>query len=253
MDKNLCDMIFKRKSFHLFRNTLKISEDELDIIKNKVEELAPLDPNIKTAIRIVAKSDGVGRMGSEYSILFYSEEKDSFLKNIGYLGEQLDLFLASMDIGSLWLGMGKPDMESYEGLKFVIMISIAKMPEDTFRKDMFKSKRKPPDKIWDGEDYGIANIARFAPSACNTQPWLVEREGNLLKVYRHKPPKFGLMPVSKFSYYNRIDVGIFMAFLELCLEKENIKFVRTLHFDDGNKDAELTLNAEYIIKENHEG
>lgn len=43
----------------------------------------------------------------------------------------------------MWFGIGKPDEKKEDGLKFVIMIAIAKMPENTFRKDMFKAKRKP--------------------------------------------------------------------------------------------------------------
>ena len=40
MDNNLYDMIFKRKSFHLFRNirNQKISEDELKEIENKLSD-----------------------------------------------------------------------------------------------------------------------------------------------------------------------------------------------------------------------
>lgn len=55
------------------------------------------------------------------------------------------------------------------------MIAIAKIDsEDKFRKAMFKSKRKKVKEIWSGEYYlDIANIVRFAPSSCNTQPWKV--------------------------------------------------------------------------------
>ena len=42
---------------------------------------------------------------------------------------------------------------------------------------MFKSKRKHLNEIWNGEYYqDIGNIVRFAPSACNTQPWKVTAE-----------------------------------------------------------------------------
>ena len=33
------------------------------------------------------------------------------------------------------------------------MIAIAKVADDKFRKDMFKSKRKPIDEIWNGEHH----------------------------------------------------------------------------------------------------
>ena len=39
--------------------------------------------------------------------LLYSEKKDNYLQNIGYIGEQLDLYLVSKNIGTLWFGIGK--------------------------------------------------------------------------------------------------------------------------------------------------
>ena len=49
------EMIFKRKSFHIFRNVgnESISIDELGDIQNAYSEFTPLNPEIKTAIRIV--------------------------------------------------------------------------------------------------------------------------------------------------------------------------------------------------------
>ena len=137
------------------------------------------------------------KRGGQYCILFYSEVKDEYLRNIGYIGEQIDLYLASQNIGALWFGIGKPKDMQKNSLGFVIMISIAKMPEDKFRKDMFKSKRKPLSEIWIGKSLGVAEIVRFTPSACNTQPWIVENTGNDLMVYRYKKPgKRGIMPAT---------------------------------------------------------
>ena len=115
-------------------------------------------------------------------------KKDNYLQSIGYLGEQLDLYLVSKNIGTLWFGIGKVEENKLDGLDFVIMIAIAKVDnEDKFRKDMFKSKRKELSEIWKGDSYlDIANIVRFAPSACSTQPWKVESLDNELKVYRYR-------------------------------------------------------------------
>ena len=138
MDNNLYEMIFKRKSFHLFRNigNQKISEAELKDIENKFNDLKPLVDDIKVKIKIVKDSTTCKR-GQEYCILFYSEKKDNYLQNIGYLGEQLDLYLVSKNIGTLWFGIGKVDEKELDGLSFVIMIAIAKIDSaDKFRKDM---------------------------------------------------------------------------------------------------------------------
>lgn len=250
MDKNLYTDIFKRKSFHLFRNvgTDKIEENELEDIKCAFNGFDRLYPDIKTAIRILPADEVGFKRGAEYCVLIYSEKKDNYLMNVGYLGEQLDLYLVHHDIGTLWFGIGKPDTDSYEGLDFVIMIAIHKIKEQTlFRKDMYKSKRKVLEEIWQGDTLGIGEIVRFSPSACNSQPWFVKNENGVLDIYRYKKPgKRGIMPANAVTYYNRIDIGIFLCVLELCLEHNNCKFERTLFLDSG-LDNEYTKSAEYII------
>lgn len=248
MDEQLYQMIFKRKSFHIFKNTLIISEEELAQIETAFLECKPLIPEIKVGMKIVPAAATTCKRGQEYCILLYSEKKEGYLPNIGYLGQQLDLILASMNIGALWFGIGKTDVRCDGELDFVIMIAIAKMEETKFRKNMFKSKRKPMEEIWFGEYYlEAANIARFAPSACNTQPWIVESNEQELRVFRYKKPgKRGIMPADKVSFYNRIDIGIFLLILEVSLKHEGIVFERIL-FED-KKEEEKNLVAIYAIK-----
>ena len=243
------NMIFKRKSFHFFRETETISELELNKINEILKELKPLYNEIKTEIRIIPADSQRNKRGEEYQILFYSENKDNYLQNIGYIGEQLDLFLVSLNIGTLWYGIGKPDLQTYNNLEYVIMILISKMPNDKFRKDMFKSKRKPLDEIWFGEYHkNIGEIVRFTPSACNTQPWKIFADEKTLTIYRYKKPgKRGIMPINKVIYYNKIDIGIFLFILETCLEYNNISFKKELFIDISNDDIEETLFAKYNI------
>ena len=218
-------------------------------IEKYFDKLVPLDPNIKVKMKIVKDSTTCKR-GQEYCILFYSEKKDNYLQNIGYLGEQLDLYLVSKNIGTLWFGIGKVKEKELNGLSFVIMIAIAKVDSsDKFRKDMYKSKRKELEEMWKGGCYlDIANIVRFAPSACNTQPWIVDSSKDKLDVYRYKKSgKFGIMPRDMIVYYNQIDIGIFLCFLELCLNKKNISFDRTL-FVESDVLKEKNKIATYVLK-----
>jgi len=249
MDADLYQMIFKRKSFHLFRNIGKehITENEIKEIENVFATLKPLEDDIKVKIKI--SKDTTCRRGQEYCILFYSEKKENYLQNVGYLGEQLDLYLVSKNIGTLWFGIGKPTEKELDGLDFVIMMAIAKIDDESkFRKDMFKSKRKEVSEIWDGDYYlDIANIVRFAPSACNSQPWKVEAKEKELKVYRYrKQGKRGIMPKDMVMYYNQIDIGIFACFLELCLEHNNIAFERKV-FKEQDHEGEYNLLATYNL------
>ena len=245
-------MIFKRKSFHTYANrvfntgNLKISNDELDLIKQTYYSLDSLYKDIKTEIVIKKEKESKCQRGNEYTIYFYSEEKDNYLSNIGYLGEQLDLFLSSKNIGTLWYGLGK-EKDEYNGLTFVIMMGIKKVEPSSFRKDMYKSKRKSLDEIWDNDFYKeIGDIVRFAPSACNSQPWLVKGDEKHIDVYRYRyPGRISIMSKENAFYFNRIDIGIFICFLELCLKHNDINFKRILHTD--NIDEEYILFAEYEL------
>lgn len=238
--------IFKRKSFHIFRATETITDKERKELEEFIKTVKPLNENINTEICIVPESETTCKRGGQYCILFYSEMKNEYLQNIGYIGEQIDLYLASQNIGALWFGIGRPQNTQTNGLDFMIMISIAKMPENKFRKDMFKSKRKPLEEIWIGNTMNVAEIVRFSPSACNTQPWFVENNDNELKIYRFKKPgKRGIMPADKVSYYNKIDMGIFLFMLETCLKHENYTYERILFADTTDDSVEKTLIARY--------
>ena len=240
--------IFKRKSFHFFIGGEKTTKEDVEAIDSFIKNVVPLYPDIKTEILVVKESETTCHRGADYCILFYSEQKGDYLRNIGYIGEQIDLYLSSINIGALWFGIGKPKIKRNNDLEYVIMIAIKRMPEGSFRKDMFKSKRKPIEEIWSGEQLDTSNIVRFTPSACNTQPWFVENKDNTLSVYRYKKPgKRGIMPIEKVMYYNRIDIGIFLFILETCLNKEGINFQRELFFDASDSEVEKTLSANYKI------
>ena len=55
------------------------------------------------------------------------------------------------------------------------------------------------------------------------------------------------MPVDKVSFYNRIDIGIFIFFMDICLEHNGVGFEKTLYLDVGDDDKELVLNAKYRL------
>ena len=54
------------------------------------------------------------------------------------------------------------------------------------------------------------------------------------------------MPKDMVIYYNQIDIGIFLCFLELCLENENIPYDKELYVEENHED-ENNLTAIYKI------
>ena len=55
------------------------------------------------------------------------------------------------------------------------------------------------------------------------------------------------MPKDRVIYYNQIDIGIFLCFLELCFEHNNIKYTKKL-FVEETQEKENNLTAIYKIK-----
>lgn len=255
MDPTYYDMIFKRKSFHRYGEPdgKKITPEELDDISRMWYEFKPLFDGIKTKIKIVPGEQTSCNRGEEYCILIYSEKKPGYLQNIGYIGEQLDLCLTARGIGPLWFGVGRTKERRYEGLEYVIMMAIRKIDDDSkFRTpgDLSTFKRVPAEEFWEGDVIdGITDVVRLTPTACNIQPWkVVNKGGGTLDVYRYRRPgKHGIIPPFRLAYFGSIDIGIFMLFLDLCLEHKGIDFERELTPDNGNF-KQLNLNAVYRLK-----
>lgn len=70
------EMIFKRKSFHIFRDTQTITPLEIKELEAAYQTFTPLIKDIKTDIQIVPAEKTTCKRGEEFCILLYSEKKD---------------------------------------------------------------------------------------------------------------------------------------------------------------------------------
>jgi len=223
----LYDVIFKRKSIRKFDETLLLTEEELAEIEQQTEKIIPLVENIKVKIERTKRTNTTAKYG-EYCLLLYSEKNPFYLLNAGYLLEQMDLFLSAKEIGVCWYGMAKTKVKQVDGLEYVIMLAFGKSHPEDFRKNGLGFNRKSKEEIWKGEfDADVIEAVRLAPSACNTQSWRFESDSKSIHVFRTKKIK-SLIPAVFLSYYNRIDLGIALCFLELALTKKGFSFDRTL-------------------------
>lgn len=234
------DMIFKRKSVRRYDAKRPLAAAELAEIETQLACLEPLDRNIPVRFRIVKRGE-TSCLWGEYCLLIYSEERENYLANAGYLLEQMDLWFASRDIGACWYGMGRTEEKKLDGLSFVIMMAFGRCRADSFRRSMTEAKRKALAAICSGEGDEVVlravDTARYAPSACNSQPWHVDCTQGKLVVRQQSGFKNPLMK-NLAGYMNKIDMGIFFCFLEMALSHEGITFRRTL-LPDGS--------AEYAI------
>ena len=247
---DLFEQIMRRRSQHRFRNTEKMTDDDLRIVRDAIESAVPLDPSIKTEIILVPASATSCRLGAEYCIMFYSEQKGDRLRNVGYIGEQIDLYLTAENIGTLWYGFGKTKEKKKNGLDFVIMLAVSRVTADSFRTSPSDAKRKPTEKTWVGDLTAIGDVAGLSPSAVNTQPWYSECSGGTLRVFRNT--KNLIMPSVVTDYFNRIDIGIYLFILETCLRHAGVSFERRLFEDFADTKEGKALEASYELKAGEE-
>ena len=247
--KELLNSVYKRKSMRKY-SAEKLSFDELATIEQYLRQAKPLCPEIGVEFEIVPCSETNCKFNAEYCLIVYSEDKNLWLANIGYMLEQWDLYLSTLNVGVCWYGMGKVDEMELSGMKYGIMLSFGKCDETYFRKSADEFDRKKVKDFWKNLDnskhdlLAVGEIARLAPSAVNSQPWKVEQVGNTLRVYRVKGNK-PLLSGVLFKHWNKLDIGIFLAFLEIALESEGYSFQRQLHTDTDDKNSVLT--ATYTI------
>ena len=202
----LNEMIYKRKSCRSF--TGKPVDAEM-IEKVLSFDMKPLYPEIRVRMDIVGrdKVKCICPWTTPQLIAIYSEETEGYLENIGFLFQQMDLYLQTLGLGVCWLGMGRMDPKTttqVEGMKFVILLAFGQPKGDSLRHDGNGFKRKALEKISDKADSRL-EPARLAPSAVNSQPWYFTHEGDTVHVHCSKKG-------------TRLDAGIALAHLYVANE-----------------------------------
>lgn len=243
--KELLNTIYKRKSVRKFDKNQQLSVEQMNSLKLYISQLQPLVPDISYHLEIVKREDTSAKFG-EYCLLFYSEEKPFYLLNAGYILEQIDLYLESQYIGVCWYGMAHPKNKTVNGLKHVIMLAFGPSYPLVFRQNTSEFNRKEINTIWSGDfDEEIKEIVRLAPSACNTQSWHFTSSSDRVTIYRD-PKIRSIIPKSKLTYFNSIDLGIVMCFFDIALINKGYSYQRTLI--DQKTDDNLVKIATYQIK-----
>ena len=212
----LKEMIFRRKSIRSYREE-PVEEEILRKIRDFTAELIPLYPHIKVRSEIVSR-DRVRCFlpwVTPQLIAIYSEDQDNALENVGFLFQQLDLYMQSIGLGTCWLGMGRMDEmsltepEGEEGLTFVMLMTFGYPKALAPRTSMAEFKRKPLSSISDQLDERL-EPARLAPPSVNSQPWYFTHEEGTSHAFCTAP---GLLKPKGLHAMNRIDMGIALAHL----------------------------------------
>lgn len=246
-------LILNRKSVRDYKKT-ELKEAQIDEIKDYVNSSKKLINDIDVEVRIMGNevfANLNGKAGYKgfmlnapnYAILL-SEKKDNYIKNAGYIGEQIVLKALDMEIGSCWVTFSDSDIvKSNLGIstdKEVVAIialgydanktKIINIPKygDNKSKSLIEkvsdntSERLGVEDIVYLNNWGCKAIAedlynralldafhyaRLAPSTLNRQPWrFILDDGTVVLTVRDDE--------HTGTYEEEIDAGIVMLYFE---------------------------------------
>ena len=249
-----------RKSVRKYQDK-KLSEDDIKLVKESINEAKSLYGNIK--YKVLFEEDGdrfyktAGTISknlffvkSPHYLILMSEEKEGFLENIGFIGEQIVLKLAGGGIGTCWIGGNVNDKKFAKNynteykVDYVICISLGYPTEDL--DEVEYRKRKDLEEIFSNETYKehfeAAKALQSAPSATNKQPWMIYPDKDSWEFYIEQ---FSGVLSEKRNSLAKIDAGIGLSHIllqsnrigeminfnkEQNKEKDNFSYITTVKF-----------------------
>lgn len=223
---NLYEAIFKRKSVRKY-DMNPLGEKTLLEITGYINSVKSLFPEIKIETHIVGQHEVklLLPIKAPHYLLFYSENKEGYLTNAGYMLQQVDLFLSINGIGSCYVGMAQPTKTATESseLEFVIVLAFGPATETVHRDDISKFKRKTLLQITDISNHDkLMETARLAPSATNSQPWFFTGGNGIIHAYCVKP---NFIKAIIYKKMNKIDMGIALCHLAVAAERDGKKII----------------------------
>jgi nitroreductase len=236
--------IFKRKSVRDY-NEAPVEPTRFAEISQKLQSLTPLFADIKTEFKIISSNQVTKKFNNKapHYIAAFSEPKGAYKVNIGYMLQQMDLYLSANGFGGCWLGIPKPIKEVIESstLEFVILLSFGTPKESLYRTSTAEFHRKPLSAITNiqGAD-DILEAARVAPSAVNFQNWYFTGDKNTIHAFSDK---VGFLRAKLGGEYYPVNMGIALYHLMLAAEHANRKASFTF---DSSKDKNPPKNMDYV-------
>ncbi len=213
----LREIIFKRKSTRSYTGE-PVPTEQLDAIRSFIAQLVPLYPELPIDIRIVGVEDVrcMQPWKTPHFITVSAEDTPEGFINVGFMLQQLDLFIQSLGLGSCWVGLGRPRTPVSDTLPHAILMPFGVAAEPVWRDSPDQFRRNTLAQIADTADERLECV-RLAPSATNSQPWYFRHEGERLHVYQVIQGALKRMTLGKM---NCIDMGIALCHLALTSEGE---------------------------------
>lgn len=209
-NETLYDAIFHRRSVRKY-DSAPLTDRAIADLDAFTRGLKPLLPDIRTEVRLTLPGDI--KVRAPHAVCLYSEKKDGWRMNAGFMMEQIDLYLSASNIGACWLGMTKPDKGKVAppaGMEWVATLCFGTPAQPMHREGPEQFNRKSLNEISDITDlYHVLEAVRLAPSAMNKQPWFFSGSAGRVVASRKK----SLM----LDKLNQVDTGIALFCLMLAL------------------------------------
>lgn len=207
---DLKETIYKRQSIRKY-DKMPLAEETLNELREFIDNANVLNPDIEWSYDIVGRDNvrTLQRFKAPHYLLIFSEAKDNYLQNVGFIFQQADLFLQSKGIGSCWIGAGSP--KNYENpnedREFIILMAFGN-PQGELYRESSQFRRKIICEISDERDSKLIP-AQLAPSAANTQTWFFTHNSDgSYNLYRNNRK---LRLNKKMDAWNQVDMGIALA------------------------------------------
>ncbi|GHU88179.1 nitroreductase [Clostridia bacterium] len=227
----LYETIFARRSVRKY-DVAALDAAALDEIKAYTESATQLSGQ-SARFEIVSADKLKGGL-SPYAILAFSDGSDAAFVNIGYTLQDLDLWLQSRGLGSVWCGMAKPLNPAPD---YRILLGFGGTSEP-LRKGESDFKRKKLSDI-SNADNAIARTARIAPSAVNFQPWKLDFAAGAVTVHANVRGVGKIIPGRLYLF----DLGIITKHVEVALEHEG-KTITAIEIHGNGKDSSVEVRYE---------
>ena len=218
----LRETIYKRRSTRSFKDT-PLTDDIIRDIRGFIGGREGLTPRRGFTWELVSGDEVrcILPWRAPHNIAMYTDGQDMSLVNVGFVFQQVDLYLQSRGLAACWLGMGRVEGESANGDSLAMMLAFGEPKGAALRSGASEFKRTALTDISDQADERL-EPARLAPSSVNSQPWYFVHEGNTIHTYCAES---GLVR-KKPSRMNLIDVGIALAHIYVSYP-DGFRFFRT--------------------------
>lgn len=214
-----------KEQIYIRKSCRKYLDEEIDMnqIHDFMKTVKPLNSQINYSYEILTLDEvkNHARFSAPYYLALFTDNRENYV-DMGFIFQQLCLYLQSIGIGTCWVGLVSPKKKNSD---FVISIAFGK--SDDMTRERSKFKRKTLSKISDFEDERLVP-AQLAPSAINSQPWYFKHTSDGFDVYR---AKHNIIKRRFIKKWNLIDVGIALSHLYVTNE-DSFEYEIKTDFED---------------------